>query len=114
MGIAPLDTLYPLVPAPIARAVSTKGGASSVGSADQGVRGADPGQDLRPALDLRLQCAGGRRLCIPARPDHGASVRMIGRHYGAMLDGSSAEIATQLDALDAAQDRDGEALLEDG
>jgi hypothetical protein len=40
--------------------------------------------------------------------------RIMGRHYGAMLDGSSAEIATQLDALDAAQDRDGEALLEDG
>lgn len=31
----------------------------------------------------------------------GTSVRMIERHYGAMLDGSSAEIATQLDALDA-------------
>ena len=30
----------------------------------------------------------------------GTSVRMIERHYGAMLDGSSAEIATQLDALD--------------
>jgi hypothetical protein len=31
----------------------------------------------------------------------GTSVRMIERHYGAMLDGSSAEIATQLDALEA-------------
>jgi integrase len=40
----------------------------------------------------------------------GTSVRMIERHYGAMLDGSSAEIATQLDALDA-QDV---ALSEDG
>ncbi len=38
------------------------------------------------------------------------SVRMIERHYGAMLDGSSAEIATQLDALD----RSDEALSQDG
>lgn len=30
----------------------------------------------------------------------GSSVRMIERHYGAMLDGSSAEIATQLDVHD--------------
>jgi len=41
----------------------------------------------------------------------GTSVRMIERHYGAMLDGSSAEIATQLDVLDAAED---EARSQDG
>ena len=41
----------------------------------------------------------------------GTSVRMIERHYGAMLDGSSAEIATQLDVLDAADD---DARSEDG
>ncbi|MGC1799302.1 MAG: hypothetical protein WA701_02855 [Solirubrobacterales bacterium] len=34
----------------------------------------------------------------------GTSVRMVERHYGAMLDGSSAEIATQLDALDASRE----------
>ena len=31
-------------------------------------------------------------------------VRMIERHYGAMLDGSSAEIATQLDTLDTSRE----------
>jgi len=36
----------------------------------------------------------------------GTSVRMIERHYGAMLDGSGAEIASRLDALDAARERD--------
>jgi integrase len=36
----------------------------------------------------------------------GTSVRMIERHYGAMLDGSSAEIATQLDALDRERDEE--------
>ena len=41
----------------------------------------------------------------------GTSVRMIERHYGAMLDGSGAEIAGRLDVLDAA---DSEALAEDG
>jgi hypothetical protein len=41
----------------------------------------------------------------------GTSVRMIERHYGAMLDGSGAEIA---DRLDAAQERDDEARSEGG
>ena len=31
----------------------------------------------------------------------GTSVKMIERHYGAMLDGSGAEIAGRLDQLDA-------------
>jgi integrase len=44
----------------------------------------------------------------------GTSVRMIERHYGALLDGSGAEIAGRLDALDADQDRDDEAHSEDG
>jgi integrase len=39
----------------------------------------------------------------------GTSVRMIERHYGAMLDGSGAEIAGRLDALDAEGGRDDEA-----
>jgi hypothetical protein len=30
----------------------------------------------------------------------GTSVRMIERHYGALLDGAGIEIANQLDALD--------------
>lgn len=41
----------------------------------------------------------------------GTSVRMIERHYGAMLDGSGAEIASRIDRLDAA---DGEAIGERG
>jgi integrase len=44
----------------------------------------------------------------------GTSVRMIERHYGAMLDGSGAEIARLLDAGDAERGRDGEALSDDG
>ncbi len=35
----------------------------------------------------------------------GTSVRMIERHYGALLDGSGAEIAGRLDVLDAARRR---------
>jgi integrase len=35
----------------------------------------------------------------------GTSVRMIERHYGAMLDGAGASIAGRLDALDQARDR---------
>jgi hypothetical protein len=34
----------------------------------------------------------------------GTSVRMIERHYSAMLDGSGAEIAGRLDAFDAQRD----------
>jgi len=44
----------------------------------------------------------------------GTSVRMIERHYGAMLDGSGAEIAGRLDALNADRARDQEARSEDG
>ncbi len=44
----------------------------------------------------------------------GTSVRMIERHYGALLDGSGAEIASRLDALDAQRERDDEAGSEDG
>ena len=35
----------------------------------------------------------------------GISVRMIERHYGALLDGASEGIAGWLDALDAERDR---------
>jgi integrase len=35
----------------------------------------------------------------------GTSVRMIERHYGALLDGAGAELAGRLDALDAQRDR---------
>jgi integrase len=44
----------------------------------------------------------------------GTSVRMIERHYGAMLDGSGAEIAGRLNALDAERQRVEEARTEDG
>jgi integrase len=39
----------------------------------------------------------------------GTSVEMIEKHYGALLDGSGAEIAGRLDALDAMRERDDEA-----
>ena len=35
----------------------------------------------------------------------GTSVRMIERHYGALLDGAGADIAARLDALDVERDR---------
>ena len=44
----------------------------------------------------------------------GTSVRMIERHYGALLDGAGAEIAGRLDALDAQRQRDDEARTEGG
>jgi hypothetical protein len=44
----------------------------------------------------------------------GTSVRMIERHYGAMLDGSGAEIAGRLDALDAQRHDDDEATADEG
>jgi len=44
----------------------------------------------------------------------GTSVRMIERHYGALLDGSGAEIARLLDAGDADPGREDEAQAEDG
>jgi hypothetical protein len=34
----------------------------------------------------------------------GTSVRMIERHYGALLDGAGADIADRLDALDLERD----------
>jgi hypothetical protein len=39
---------------------------------------------------------------------------MIEKHYGALLDGSGAEIAGRLDALDAERKRQDEARAEDG
>ncbi len=39
----------------------------------------------------------------------GTSVKMIERHYGALLDGSGAEIAGRLDALDAAREAEDDA-----
>jgi integrase len=44
----------------------------------------------------------------------GTSVRMIERHYGALLDGSGAGIAGRLDALDAQRDRAAGDTIEDG
>jgi len=44
----------------------------------------------------------------------GTSVRMIERRYGALLDGSGAEIARLLDAGDAERERDDGARAEDG
>jgi hypothetical protein len=39
----------------------------------------------------------------------GTSMRMIERHYGALLDGAGAGIAASLDAYDAEQDQAAEA-----
>ena len=44
----------------------------------------------------------------------GTSVRMIERHYGALLDGAGTEIASRLDTLDAERGREDEARTEDG
>jgi integrase len=43
----------------------------------------------------------------------GTSVRMIERHYGALLDGAGAGIAARLDALDAERDRIADRVRED-
>jgi integrase len=42
----------------------------------------------------------------------GTSVRMIERHYGALLDGAGAGIAGRLDALDAQRDREQKSIEE--
>jgi hypothetical protein len=39
----------------------------------------------------------------------GTSVRMIERHYGALLDGAAGDIASRLDAFEAAQDEEPDA-----
>ncbi|HXV53289.1 MAG TPA: hypothetical protein VD765_08710 [Solirubrobacterales bacterium] len=36
----------------------------------------------------------------------GTSIKMIEKHYGALLDGSGAEIAGRLDALDAVREQE--------
>ncbi len=43
----------------------------------------------------------------------GTSVRMIERHYGALLDGATAGIASRLDAYEAEQDRVSQDRAED-
>jgi hypothetical protein len=35
----------------------------------------------------------------------GTSVEMVEHHYGSLLDGATADIATRMDALDAERDR---------
>ena len=40
----------------------------------------------------------------------GTSVRMIERHYGALLDGAAGDIASRLDAFDAARDDEAESV----
>jgi hypothetical protein len=44
----------------------------------------------------------------------GTSVRMIERHYGALLDGAGAGITSRLDAYDAEQERQEDARSEEG
>ncbi len=44
----------------------------------------------------------------------GTSVRMIERHYGALLDGAAGDIAARLDAFEAQRERDDVAQSEDG
>jgi hypothetical protein len=44
---------------------------------------------------------------LHAGPDHGPSVRMIERRYGALLDGAGAGIADVLDGLDEERDLKG-------
>ena len=63
---------------------------------------ATPGADLRPALDVRvaMRSRPGVTVFELARI-MGSSVRMIERHYGALLDGAGAGISGRLDALEA-------------
>jgi integrase len=65
--------------------------------------------DLRSTFASNALKVGGVSVFELARI-MGTSVRMIERHYGKLLDGSGAELAHRLDALDADQD----AQAEDG
>ena len=67
----------------------------------EAVRGRQARADLRPALDVRLERARRRLTVFELARIMGTSVRMIERHYGALLDGAHAGIAGRLDALEA-------------
>ena len=54
---------------------------------------------------IRVGRAGGARIRFELARIMGMSVKTIERHYGALLDGSGAEIAGRLDALYAARER---------
>ena len=58
----------------------------------------------RPALVASDALAAGVSIFELARI-MGMSVRMIERHFGALLDGAGAGIASRLDALDAKRER---------
>jgi hypothetical protein len=67
---------------------------------------ASKGLGLSPkeTATLRVPATSDAKRRRPASPKRGSdppSVAMIERHYGTLLDGSGAEIASRLDALDA-------------
>lgn len=72
-----------------------------VGAGRRGVRRGDAGAHLRPPLDVRLERARRGVTVFELARIMGTSVRMIERHYGALLDGAGAAIAGRLDALEA-------------
>jgi integrase len=69
-------------------------------------RGQETSADLRPARQfISNALAAGVSIFEIARIA-GTSVRMIEKHYGALLDGAGTGIAKRLDAFDDAQDRE--------
>jgi hypothetical protein len=58
-----------------------------VGHGDRRRGDREAGADLRPALDVRVQRARSRGAVFELAKIMGSSVRMIERHYGALLDG---------------------------
>lgn len=69
-------------------------------------RGQETSPDLRPARQfISNALAAGVSIFEIARIA-GTSVRMIEKHYGALLDGAGTGIAKRLDAFDDAQDRE--------
>lgn len=72
-----------------------------MGTSDRDLRRSQTRSDLRPPIDVRIRCPCRWSQRLRARARMGTSVRMIGRHYGALLDGATAGIASRLDAFDA-------------
>ena len=58
----------------------------------------NPGQAIRPPVDVRLKRARGGDHDVRARADHGTSGKMIERHYGTLIDTAHDAILTRLES----------------
>jgi hypothetical protein len=76
-----------------------------VGARDRGVGGRAPGSDLRHALDVRVNALAAGIDPFELAKVMGTSIEMIERHYGTLIGGAMAGIASRLATFEAEQDR---------